>query len=207
MEDFIEYILQFGNLNQQQIELIKSRGKEVHLAKDDYFAEAGKVLKQVGFILEGILRICYYNNKGEEITKIFLEEKHLLFNLKNVPSLEYIQAATNCTLLVFSNQDWREISDTIIDWEIITQKIVNKSLTQKLARVSPLVSQDATTRYLEFLEKYPTLVNRIPLSYIASYLGITQQSLSRIRKNIHCLPFYQMVNRFNFERCNFAASN
>ncbi|KAA9038555.1 Crp/Fnr family transcriptional regulator [Ginsengibacter hankyongi] len=184
MKEFIEYILQYGNLNKQQIDLITSKAKEIELDKDDYFAEVGKVLKQVGFIIEGILRICYYNNKGEEITKIFIEEKHLLFNLKNVPSTEYIQAATNCKLLVFSNQDWKEISDTIIDWESIIQKITNKSLAQKLERVSPLVSQDATTRYLEFMEKYPTLVNRIPLSYIASYLGITQQSLSRIRKNI-----------------------
>lgn len=184
MEKFIEYVLQFGNLNKQQIELITSKAKEIELRKDDYFIEAGKVFKQVGFTLDGILRICYYNNKGEEITKIFLEENHLFFNLKNVPSTEYIQAATDCKLLVFSNQDWKEISDTIIDWKNIIQKITNKSLAQKLERVSPLVSQDATTRYLEFMEKYPTLVNRIPLAYIASYLGITRQSLSRIRKNI-----------------------
>ncbi|MDH5032570.1 Crp/Fnr family transcriptional regulator [Chryseobacterium cucumeris] len=184
MKEFIEFILQFGHLNQQQIDLITSKAKEVELSKDEYFAEAGKVLRQVGFILDGIIRICYYNNKGEEITKIFIEEKHLLFNLKNVPSTEYIQAATDCKLLVFSNQDWKEISDTIIDWENIIQKVTNKALAQKLERVSPLVSQDATTRYLEFMEKYSTLVNRIPLSYIASYLGITQQSLSRIRKNI-----------------------
>lgn len=184
MKEFIEFILQFGHLNQQQIDLITSKAKEVELSKDEYFAEAGKVLREVGFILDGIIRICYYNNKGEEITKIFIEEKHLLFNLKNVPSTEYIQAATDCKLLVFSNQDWKEISDTIIDWENIIQKVTNKALAQKLERVSPLVSQDATTRYLEFMEKYPTLVNRIPLSYIASYLGITQQSLSRIRKNI-----------------------
>ena len=96
MKEFIEYILQYGNLNKQQIDLITSKAKEIELNKDDYFAEAGKVLKQVGFIIDGILRICYYNNKGEEITKIFIEEKHLLFNLKNVPSTEYIQAATNC---------------------------------------------------------------------------------------------------------------
>ncbi|MBP1163151.1 MULTISPECIES: Crp/Fnr family transcriptional regulator [unclassified Chryseobacterium] len=184
MKEFIEYILQFGHLNQQQIDLITSKAKEIELSKDEYFAEAGKVLRQVGFLLDGILRICYYNSKGEEITKIFLEENHLLFNLKNVPSTEYIQAATHCQLLVFSNQDWKDISDTIIDWENIIQKITNKALAQKLERVSPLVAQDATTRYLEFMEKYPTLVNRIPLSYIASYLGITQQSLSRIRKNI-----------------------
>ena len=46
------------------------------------------------------------------------------------------------------------------------------------------MSENATERYLSFLEQFPQLVNRVPLSYIASYLGITQQSLSRIRKNI-----------------------
>ncbi len=184
MNDFIEFILQYSNLNQQQLDLIKSKAKETELKKDDYFVEAGKVLNQVGFIVEGIFRICYYNNIGEEITKIFIEERHLLYNLKNVPSTEYIQAATDCKLIIFSNQDWKEISDTILDWDSIIQKITNKSLIKKLERVSPLVSQDASTRYLEFMEKYPTLVNRIPLTYIASYLGITKQSLSRIRKNI-----------------------
>lgn len=184
MDQFINYIQLFGTLNPQQIELIGSKGKVINLKKGAYFAEAGKVLKQVGFVLDGILRICYYNKEGKEITKIFIEEEHLLYNLKNVPSTEYIQAITDCKLLVFSNQDWEEISDTIIDWKVIIQTITNKSLIQKLERVSPLVSQDAATRYFEFLSKYPGLANRIPLSYVASYLGITQQSLSRIRKII-----------------------
>jgi hypothetical protein len=55
---------------------------------------------------------------------------------------------------------------------------------QKVARRCPLVTEDATERYLKFLEIYPNVVNRVPLSYVASYLGITQSSLSRIRKNI-----------------------
>jgi len=54
-----------------------------------------------------------------------------------------------------------------------------------IRRRSELVSQDGTERYLEFIQKFPTLVNRVPLSFIASYLSVTQSSLSRIRKNIH----------------------
>jgi CRP-like cAMP-binding protein len=184
MNQFIDFILQFGNLNQQQIDLVSNKAKELELRKDEYFIEAGKVFRYVGFIVEGIVRICYYNNKGEEITKIFIEENHLLFSLKNVPSTEYIQAATDCRFIVFSMRDWEEITNTIVGWEHIIQKIVSKALAEKLERVTPLVSQDATTRYREFIAKYPTLANRIPLSYIASYLGITQSSLSRIRKNI-----------------------
>ena len=185
MKELIEYILQFGNLNKQQIDLITSKTTEKELRKDDYFVEAGKMFNQVVFILDGILRICYYNNKGEEITKYFVDESHLFANpYKGEPMTEYIQAITDCKLIVFSQQDWDELSNTIVGWNDITNKIFQKALVEKLDRRSSLVSEDATTRYLTFLKKFPTLANRVPLSYVASYLGITQQSLSRIRKNI-----------------------
>ena len=84
---------------------------------------------------------------------------------------------------MFSKQNWEELSDTIADWDNIANKMIQKCLFQK-TRKYPVISQDATTRYLEFMENYPSLTNRIPLAYLASYLGITQQSLSRIRRNI-----------------------
>lgn len=186
MKELIEYILQFGNLNQQQIDLLTSKTTELKLKKDGYFVEAGKTFNQIGFIIEGVLRICYYNNKGEEITKSFSDEKHFLANPYNInePMSEYFQAVTDCRLLVFSRKDWNELSNTIVGWDSIVNKIFQKALMEKLDRRSVLVSEDATTRYLMFLEMFPTLANRVPLSYIASYLGITQQSLSRIRKNV-----------------------
>ncbi|UZR98544.1 Crp/Fnr family transcriptional regulator [Chondrinema litorale] len=188
MEDFIEYILQFGNLNKQQIDLIKRKAKEIEINKDDYLSEAGKIPRQVGFLLEGIFRFCYYNNRGEEITNYLIDENHFVTDYQNfaanMAASEYVQAVTNCKLLVFSKKDWDELLNTIIGWDKVVSKIVEKCLVQKIEARSPLVSEDATTRYLSFLEKFPTFVNRVPLSYIASYLGITQQSLSRIRKNI-----------------------
>lgn len=187
MEELIEYILQFGNLNKQQIELIASKVVEIKLVKDDYFSEAGKIPRQVGFVLQGVVRGCYYNNQGEEITRCFISENNLVVDYvnfeANTASSEYIQASTDCKLIVFSKQDWEELSHTIVGWDSIKNKMVQKCLYQK-SRKSPVISQDATTRYLEFLENYPALTNRVALSHIASYLGVTQQSLSRIRKNI-----------------------
>jgi CRP-like cAMP-binding protein len=141
----------------------------------------------VGFVLEGIVRGCYYNNAGEDITRCFIAENNMVVDFVNFEatqaSSEYLQACTDCKLVVFSKQDWDAFSTDIPEWEIIKNRIVQQCLYQK-SRKNPVISQDATTRYLDFLENYPTLINRVPLSYIASYLGVTQQSLSRIRKNI-----------------------
>lgn len=188
MKEFIEYILQFGNLNQQQIDLILKKSTKLELRKEEYFSEAGKIAQQVGFILDGIIRVCYYNNKGEEITKYFIDENNLVVDIESfdneICSNAYVQAITDCKLIVFSKKDWKELLDTIVGWDAIVHKIISKALRQKVERRSPLVSEDATTRYLMFLKIYPNVINRIPLSYIASYLGMTQSSLSRIRKNI-----------------------
>lgn len=188
MEKFIEYILQCGNLNKQQIDLIKSKATEIELHKDDYYWEAGKIVKQIGFLIDGVLRVYYYNNKGEEITRYFIDENHLILSANTIDEIytpsEYLSAITDCKLVVFSKQDWKEISETIIGWDNILQKIVSKYHSEKISRRSELISQNGTERYLDFIQKFPTLVNRVPLSFIASYLGITQSSLSRIRKNI-----------------------
>ncbi len=184
MEKFIQHILGFGGFSHYDIDFIRERATVVTYDKGSYFVDAGRVFQNVGFIMNGIMRVCFYDKEGEEITKIFLEEEHLLINTYNAPSSEYIQAVTKCELLLFSLSQWNEIVKSINGWETFTQKLISRTLTQKLERISPLISQDAKTRYVEFMQKYPMLVNRIPLVYIASYLGVAPQSLSRIRRQI-----------------------
>jgi CRP-like cAMP-binding protein len=106
MDNLINYLLHFGHLNKQQIELVKSKVKAMELAKDDYFSEAGKIARQIGFIGEGIMRVCYYNNKGKEITKYFIDENNFVVDINSlsnkIPSTGYVQAITDCKPLVFS---------------------------------------------------------------------------------------------------------
>lgn len=188
MEVLIHYLLQFGNLNTQQIDLIKSKAVSRQLKKDEYYQEAGKIPREIIFITEGIMRICYYNHKGDEITKYFIDENNFLADINSynqeIPSTEYVQAVTDCTYLSLSKTAMKELSMTIIEWDTIVSKITAKGLADKVNKISPMMAEDATERYLSFLEKFPAIANRIPLSYVASYLGITQSSLSRIRKNI-----------------------
>ena len=188
MEDLINYLLQFGNLNTTQVDLIKSKVVFKEIKKDEYFQEAGKIPREIIFLTNGVMRICYYNNKGEEITKYFMEENHFLADIlsynQEIPSTEYIQAVTDCSYFVLSKNVMKELSMTIIEWDNIIAKITAKGFADKVNRISPMMTEDAKERYLSFLEKFPNLANRIPLSYLASYLGITQSSLSRIRRSI-----------------------
>lgn len=184
MKEFIKYILQFGNFNQHQIDLITSKGAEVDLSKDNYFWEATKIPEHIGFIVNGVVRVSYYDNQGVEITKYFFDENHLIKDWFNFEPSFYIQTVTNCRFIIFTKKNWKELSDTILDWDKVVDKIMTRQHTEKIEKISSMISQDATTRYLEFLKNFPNITNRIPLSYIASYLGITQSSLSRIRKNV-----------------------
>jgi CRP-like cAMP-binding protein len=188
MKAFINFLLQIGVLNQQQIDLIISKSINIELKKGDFFWEAGKTSKYVGFITDGILRVYYYNDKGEEVTNYFVDENHWLSDWdnpdKSVTPIANLQAITHCSFIGFLKKDWNELLQAIFELNDIIQKIIIKHKSKKLERRSPLISEDTTERYLSFLEQYPNIVNRIPLSYVASYLGMKQQSLSRVRKNI-----------------------
>lgn len=188
MEKFINYLQQYGPLTPQQVDLIQAHIKIVKLEKEDYFSEAGKIARRVSFVLEGILRVCYYNKDGEEITRYFVDENNFAVDLNSfqnqIPSSEYIQAIVPTTLLVFEKESLVTLSNTIIIWDTLMNKIISKALMEKVNRISPMIAEDAKTRYLNFQERFPTLVNRVPLNYLASYIGITKHSLSRIRKEI-----------------------
>jgi CRP-like cAMP-binding protein len=123
MEELINLLLQFGDLNKQQIDLILSKARVIELKKDEYFSEAGKIPRYVGFVLEGVFRFCYYNNRNEEITNYFIDENNFVVDNQRfesqVEAVEYIQAVTDSKVLVFTRKDWDEISNTIISFEMI----------------------------------------------------------------------------------------
>ncbi|NOW99004.1 Crp/Fnr family transcriptional regulator [Mucilaginibacter sp. SG564] len=188
MEEFINCLSKYSTLSGQHIELITSKAKLLNLKKGDCFLEVGRVAKQFGFVMEGVLRVCWYNEIGEDITRAFIPEYHFALNVSSfnneTPSEVCFEAIANCKLLVFSKKDMAGLANAIPGWNEILLKITATALTNKSKVSQNMLTQDATTRYLEFLKIYPGLANRIPLSALASYLGIKQSSLSRIRRKI-----------------------
>jgi CRP-like cAMP-binding protein len=188
MKELINSLLRYNALNGYDIEMIKSKAQLKIIIKGDYFLETGKIAKQLGFVIEGVLRVCYLNDQGEDITRAFISENHFALNIPSfnnkTPSEVNFEAVSDCTLLVFSEKDLTELAAVISCWNDIFSKIVAAALTSKLKISNNMLIQDAKTRYLEFFKIYPGLANKVPLSALASYLGIKQSSLSRIRKNL-----------------------
>lgn len=188
MERFINYLLQYGSLTNEEIGFINEKISVVELKKNEYFSKKNIVANQMGFALEGVLRTCYYNEQEELVTKYFICENEFAIDLQSystqTPSTECIIAVTDCTLAVLKREDIKEISTKIPAWNEIIKTVTALAMTVKVNRLSPMITDDAKLKYLKFLDNYPGLANQIPLSLIASYLGITSSSLSRIRKSI-----------------------
>jgi CRP-like cAMP-binding protein len=186
------FLLRFHHFTPQQLQLIRSGAVARTYPPGAYFSEAGRVAQEIGFIVAGVFRVCYFDREGTDNTKYFIEENHFVVDLQSYqyqqPCTEYVQAVTETQVLVFPARAWQELSLTIVAWPQVEQKLFTQALLEKLNRRSSLVSPSGATRYAQFLVTFPGLANRIPLTYLASYIGVTPQSLSRIRRNLGQSP-------------------
>lgn len=148
----------------------------------------GNICRHLYFVKQGVLRIMSVSDKGDDITHYFLKENYfctiLGSFLEQTPALEGIQAATDVAVLVIGKDDFNQLYKTDEAFKKMFDLHTTQGLLQKIRFKNMLHGYDATTRYRLFLERLPDIAARVQLGYIASYLGITQQSLSRIRKNL-----------------------
>jgi CRP-like cAMP-binding protein len=191
MKDPIEKaITNYGildNIPRDEIIKLHKLLKRVQLKKDDYFLRAGEIPNRIGFNVSGLLRLFYIDHNGKDITKHFCVENSLAISysalIKREPSKFSIQALEDSKLLTFTYDDYISLLNSNVCWQIAAKKLAELIFILKENREAELLLLDANGRYQNFINDFPTLLNRIPQYYIASYLRITPESLSRIRAN------------------------
>lgn len=187
MEMLRKYLSQYEPLTDEQFELIAAKIRECYLKKGAYFLRQGEVCRKIGFVTEGILRV-YFQNDTTDTTCYFIKENQFAVNIKSFneqrPADDNKQAVTDVRLLVLGYDSMQMLLNVIPAWPTLVQKITEHTLLAKINRRSPMVAEDARTRYERFMREQPDVLARVPLRYVASYLGITQPSLSRLRKEI-----------------------
>ena len=140
-----------------------------------YFIKKGAVR---GFIKEGTKDITtWITAENEIVSSIYgLDNKH--------PAFENIQAIENCELLVISYDDYQDLFIKFPEFNIVARKVLQKYYQDAEGRAFIARLTKAENKYKFFLTRYGHFVNRIPLKYIASFLGITLETLSRVRKRL-----------------------
>lgn len=156
--------------------------------KGEYFSKPDLVRERIGFMVEGIMRIVYHDEAMNEVTRYFMREGQFVTDINKMYDNglrppEYIQAVTDCRLIVWKASDVALFEKNVPEWAEIRRKLTERAFLEKLAATN-YFSGDATARYEQFVSRFPDLAQRIPLGYVASFLGVTQSSLSRIRRNV-----------------------
>ena len=144
--------------------------------------------RDIYFVWEGLLRFYYLSDDGIESNKAFISENTFAGSLAafslNLPILYGIQALESTTYLVASFSDFVALYDRSPVFERLGRKFAEWLLIRKELRTRSLLQQQAKDRYLAFARNYPELISRVPQYHIASYLGITEVSLSRIVRSL-----------------------
>ncbi len=159
------------------------------LKKGEYFVEENTFTSKTGFVIEGVIRAFYRNEKGTEYNKTFFIENMFAVSFAAVLSKKksYLnfQALENTKLIVADYYEIEKLFEKHRDIETLVRKIIEYEwVIKKEQRELRLVLNSAEERYKFFKEEYPGLENRIPQYYIASHLGVTPIQLSRIRAKL-----------------------
>jgi CRP-like cAMP-binding protein len=160
--------------------------KELQVPAKTVLLREGDVSKKAFYIEKGCMRL-WFNNQGKEVTFQFFFENEGVSSIESFnsgqPGLFTLETIEPCTLRVISKKDF----DKILSESPELEKLINKSILERMLFYQKLflsrIKDNPPKRYLDLINSQPAIIQRIPQQYIASYLGITPVSLSRIRNN------------------------
>jgi len=186
-QPLINFLQLFKNIPQQDEVAISNAVTFKKVKAGEVLLETGTTATEFFFIAKGILKISLLNEKGNSVTYFFMKENQFCTILNsfnnNVTSHESIIAATDAELIVFTKASLLALYEQLPYFKELLHGITQQSLLDKIQLKNSYLGEDASSRYHKFLVNQSDIALRVALSDVASYLGITQQSVSRIRKN------------------------
>jgi CRP/FNR family cyclic AMP-dependent transcriptional regulator len=156
--------------------------------RKQYLLRAGEICRYEYYVISGCLRSYYLDEKGNEVNIMFPVEDWWLGDMisftNNTPSSLYIEALEDCTLWMINQENKELLFEKAPAFERMFRLMIQRSLAALQNRLYATIAKTAEQRYQEFMEKYPDIPQRIPQHYIAYYLGITPEFLSKIRRKM-----------------------
>jgi len=155
--------------------------------KGEMILEFGSVCNHIYFVNQGVIRIFYFK-EGKEITEWLADEKQFFFSIvsyfEDEPSRLIIEAIEDSEIVLLSKKGLESLKRSNLEVANLIIRFYSRSLILSQKRMDSLQFESASKRYLNLLRDQPNLIHKVPLQHVASFLGITQETLSRIRANL-----------------------
>jgi len=185
-ESFADYLREKAGVTDEELKLLRNVAIEKRLRKRQYLLQEGDVSHYNSFIVKGCLRLYRVGKDGTEyILKFGIENwwmsDYESFN-SGLPSKSNIDALENCELILIKKEDFDHLFNTIPNLKNLRAKLDNRSFDASQNRILSNISDTAEEKYSNFMKSYPDIYNRVPLHMIASFLGLSRETLTRIRQ-------------------------
>jgi CRP-like cAMP-binding protein len=185
MNDFFSgFLKSLAPFSETELDAAKALFKIITLQKNDFFVKAGHFSDRIAFVQSGLLR-SYFTTNEKEVTTFFAQhgsvclDAHSFFGLK--PSQESIQAIIKSELLVIYREDLYSLYSENWKWQQVGRLLIERYFVASEERTIALQSKTAHELYEQFAAEFPDVLQMVSQHYIASYLGITPETLSRVR--------------------------
>ena len=185
MTELEKYINSYFGVAEEDLLYISSLFKPQTLKKGDFYLRTGRYCEKMSFIKSGLLRV-YMSAEDREVTQWISTKGYFITDLSSLvfdtPARWTIQALTDAELYTIKKEDYNQLGNKITKWHLLEKLFIAKCFTILEDRIFSHLSMTAEERYNFFFQQNKELFNQVPLQYIASMLGMTPETFSRIRR-------------------------
>ncbi|WP_207420824.1 Crp/Fnr family transcriptional regulator [Desertivirga brevis] len=183
-----KHITRCSPFSQAELELFHSKLKPRKVRKRTFLLSEGEVCRFEAYIVKGCVKKYFIDNNGDEVILQFAVEDWWISDIASFaeqkPSNLFIETLEDSELLMIDFESKEQLYKEIPHLERVFRLMLQRSYAVLENRLYSTVANSAEERYLDFIKRYPTIPQRVPQQQIASYLGITPESLSRIKSNL-----------------------
>lgn len=186
-EVFEKYLRGFADISEEEMALIHAAATIKQLRKWQSLLHNGEVWKNMCFICNGCFRLYRYDQNGVDHTMRFGVENWWMTDQESYnhekPSQYNIEALAAGTIILWTKPQWDELLSAIPALKRFYEHLTARAYETSQQRIYSLISASAEERYLEFQHTYPKIFSKVPLHTVASYLGLSRETLSRVRRD------------------------
>lgn len=180
-----QYVNRCAVFSEHEIQLFDDLLQHKTVKKKTMLLREGEICNFEAYILKGCIRTFCMDENGAEVILQFAVEDWWVSDIasfhEQTPSKLYIETLENCELLILTHEAKEELLMKVPQFERVFRLMVQRNLSVTQNRLVNTIAKPAQDRYLEFLERYPSVAQRVAQHYIAAYLGISAEFLSKIR--------------------------